>query len=166
MSSARTVITTVPSVTHAEVVVARNCRTEVLAMMLIVASPAVHPPAVPTTVGHIEVRTSEVEVVTVRVAGIDAEMPVACFPEERTIEIGGGQIGFPLPSMQDELQVGIAALPVEAKHVVTTSDTHQIIKVDFVGSLILGIGQIQLVCHLVGQEQGLSPCLLVAHGLY
>ena len=58
-------------------------------------------PSVSAAVGGIEVRASEVEVVAMWVAGVDAEVPVAAFPEEGTIEVAGCDIGVPLPVEQD-----------------------------------------------------------------
>ena len=80
-----TEITTVPTVVHTDMLSVRGV--EVLTMTVIVAVSANSVPSVGTMIGVIEVRTSEVEVVTVRVAGIDAEVPVAGVPVQRTIEI-------------------------------------------------------------------------------
>jgi hypothetical protein len=103
--------------------------------------------------------------VAVRIAQIDAEVPETVTPVEWAIEIGGCTEGVPLPVQQDIAQIQIATLPIGAKHVVVACHTHQIVEVDFECSLILCVCQVQFVSHLVGQEEGLVPCLLVAHCL-
>lgn len=74
------VVTTVPTVAHTSVMVACNVRTVVVAMAGIVSVIVVVMPTVSSAIGGIEVRPTEVEVVTTRIAGVDAEMPVACVP--------------------------------------------------------------------------------------
>ena len=145
------------------VVAAAVRRTEVVAVALIVAVAAIVVPAVAAPIAHVEMWGAEVEVVTARIAGIDAEMPEAGVPVERTVEIGGGTEGIPLPRIEYIAQVQVAALPVGAEHITAARDAHQVVQVDFVGCLILRVSQVQLVCHLVGEEQGLLACLLVAH---
>ena len=108
-------------------------------------------------------RTSKIVVVSMRIASIDPEVPEASIPVQRPIEIGGGTEQAPLPAVKHEIEIGIASLPVRAKDIATSCDPHQIVEIDFVGSLVLRIRQVQLVSHLVGEEQGFSPCLLVTH---
>jgi hypothetical protein len=91
--------------------------TIVVAVSVIVSMCAVVMPGMATTIGGIEVRTSKVEVVTMRVAEIDTEVPVACLPVERTVEIAGCHEGVPLPVVEDIAQVEVTTLPVGAKHV-------------------------------------------------
>lgn len=97
------------------------------------------------------------------IAGVDAEVPMASIPIQRTEEIGGSTEGSPLPVEQDVAHVKVAALPVGAEHIVATGHTHKIIKVYLVCSLILLVGEVKLVCHLVREEKSLVACLLVAH---
>ena len=158
----RAEITTVPAVVHA--VVLPVGRTVVATMSVIVSMTSMVVPGMSATIGGIEVRTSEVEIVTVRITQIDAEVPVACLPVERTVEIAGCHKGVPLPVEENIAEVEITTLPVGAEYVGTSCDTHQIVEVDLVGCLVLGIRQVQLVGHLVGEEQGLVAGLLVAHG--
>ena len=78
MSVVVAIVATIPSVAHTEVGVASDVtRTVVIAMVLIVAASTVHTPAVSTTIGGVEVGATIVEVVTMGIAGIDAEVPVA-----------------------------------------------------------------------------------------
>ena len=141
-------VTTVPTVVHADMLSVRGV--EVLTVAVIVAVSAHSVPGMGTTIGVVEMRTSEVEVVTVRVAGIDAEVPVAGIPVQRTIEIGRCDEGIPLPVEQDIAQVEITALPIGPVHIVTAGDTHQIVEIDLIGSLVLFVSEIQLISHLVG----------------
>ena len=123
----------------------------------------IHPPTVASTIDCPEYGVTEVEVVTVGVAGIDAEVPVAGFPVEGAIEVGGCYIGVVLPVEQDVTQVKVALCPVYAIQVVNGIDTHQVVKVHLKGGLVLLLGEVQLVCHLVGEEQCLLAGLLVTH---
>ena len=156
-------VTTIPAVVHAEVLSVRG--TEVVAVPVVVASSAYSVPGMGTTIGIVEVRTAEIEVVTIRIAGVDTEVPVTSFPVKRTIEIGSSDKSIPLPVEEYIAQVQVAALPVGSEHISTARDSHQVVEVDFVACLILLICQIQLVGHLVGQEQCLVTGLLIAHGI-
>ena len=73
-----TVVTAIPAVQHAEV--CASYQAIVVAVVIVVAVATVQVPGMSTSVGGIECRTSEVEVVAMRIAGIDAEVPVACAP--------------------------------------------------------------------------------------
>ena len=89
----------IPTVVHTYVMILMA--TVVVAVSVIISMCAVVMPGMTATVGGIEVRTSEVEIVTMRVAEIDAEMPVACLPVEGTVEIAGCHKGVPLPVVED-----------------------------------------------------------------
>jgi hypothetical protein len=155
-------LTTVPTVVHAHMLPSWGA--EVLAMAIVIAAIAMYVPGMSATIGGIEVGTSEVEVVTVRIAGIDAEVPVACLPVEGTVEIAGCQEGIPLPVEKNITQIEVATLPIHAEHVVATCHTHQIVEIDFITSLILLVGEVELVCHFICQEQSLVAGLLKTHG--
>ena len=157
---ATTELTTIPAVLHADVL---SVMTIVAAVSVIIAMATYSVPGMGTTIGVIEVRTSEVEVVTVGITGIDAEVPVTGVPVQRTIEIGCCHEGIPLPVEQDITQVEITALPVGSIHIVTAGDTHQVVEIDLLGCLVLFVSKIQLISHLVGQEQGLVASLLITH---
>ncbi len=158
------IVATVPSAAHAEVLVASGiARTVEVTASFVEAAPVVHPPAVASTIGDEEVGTAKVEIVAVWVAGIDAEVPVACIPEERAVEIGGCTEHVPLPGEQNIAEVQVAALPVGAEHIILAGDAHEVVEIYFVGCLVLSIAQVQLVGHLVGEEEGLVACLFVGH---
>lgn len=50
---------------------------------------AVHVPSVSATILNVEGGATKVEIVAVRIASVDAEVPVASVPVEWTIEVGG-----------------------------------------------------------------------------
>lgn len=154
-------VTTIPAIVHAEVLSVR--RTEVLPVSVVVTMSPMNVPGMSTTIGGIEVWTSEEEIVTMRITAINAEVPVACIPVEWAIEVAGCYVGVPLPVEQDIAEIEISALPIGAEHISATCHTHQVVEVDFVSCFVLLVSQIQLVCHLVGEEQGLATGLLVAH---
>ena len=156
---AASVVTTCESVAHASACMASV--SEVTSM--IPAASAIHPPAMTSAIDSPEMGMAKVEVVTVRVAGIDAEVPVAGFPVEGTIEVGSCHEGVVLPVEQDVAQVKVALCPIDAIQVVDGIDAHQVVKVHLVGGLVLLLGEVQLVCHLVGEEQCLLAGLLVTH---
>ena len=99
-----------------------------------------------------------------RIACVDAEVPIPTIPVKRAIEIGCVDIGTILPVKQHIAQVEIALAPIDTIKIIIRIDAHQIIQVDLVGSLILRIRQVEFVSHLVGQEQSLLTCLLITHG--
>ena len=156
-----TEVTPVPAIVHAEVLSGR--RTEVLPVSVVVTMSPMNVPGMSATIGGIEVWTSEEEIVTMRIATIDAEVPIACIPVEWAIEVAGCYVGVPLPVEQDIAEIEIPALPVGTEHISATCYPHQVVEVDFVSCFVLLVSQIQLVCHLVGEEQGLATGLLVAH---
>lgn len=122
-------------------------------------------PAVASAVHGVEAWRTKIKVVTVWIAGVHAEVPIACVPVEWTIEITGITVHAILPIEQNITQIQVAALPVEAVQVVIVVDAHQVVEVNLVGSLILVIGEIEFVCHLVRQEKGLPTRLVVTHGV-
>ena len=158
-----TEVATVPTVVHTNVLSVGG--TVVIAVTVIVAMTSNPMPGVTAAIGGIEVGTAEVEVITMRIAQIDAEVPVACLPVEGTVEITGCHEGIPLPVVENITQVQVTALPVGAEHVGSPSNSHQVVEVDLVGGLILLVCQVQFVGHLVGQEQSLVAGLFVTHGV-
>ena len=160
------IVTAVETIAHSESATTRYVAVSHTPVASVVpAATTVHVPAVTTTIGDIEVRTSEVEVAAVRIAGIDAEVPVATVPVQGTIEVAGGAVCAILPIEQNVAQIHITALPVQSVQVVVVVDAHQIVEVDFVCSLILVFCKIQLIRHLVREEKSLFTCLFVTHGV-
>ena len=116
-------------------------------------------------IGIKEGRVSEVEERAVRIACVDSEVPTV-EPVERAIEVVGQAEGIVLPVEQYVVEVEVAHLPIGTIEVVNSIDAHKVVEVDFVGSLVLVVGEVELIGHLVGEEQGLLACLLVSHGRY
>jgi hypothetical protein len=52
-------------------------RAIIVVTMLIVAAASVHVPTMSSTVRYIDMRTSVIEVVAMRIAGIDSKVPIA-----------------------------------------------------------------------------------------
>lgn len=154
-------IATVPAIVHAKVLSVG--RTEVAAMAIVVSVGAVQMPSMSASICSIEVWTSEVEEIAVRINAVDAKVPESCVPIERTVEVRGCYIGIPLPIKQYVAQVEVTTFPVSAEDVVATCYSHQIVEVYLVGSLILLVGEVQFIRHLIGEEQGFIAGLLVAH---
>jgi hypothetical protein len=155
------IVATVPVVAHAYMLFARVVRTIVAMMIAIIAVTTVHVPAVTTTIGCVEVGTTEVEEVTVWIVDIYSEVPVTGFPVQGTEEICGCTIQIPLPSVEDILQIHVATLPAGAINIVATGYTHQVVQVYLVGGFILLVGEVQLISHFIGQEKSLGACTFV-----
>ena len=124
----------------------------------------VAPPAVPSTVSDVDVRTAEVQVVAVRIVGVYGKMPHTVGPVQRPVEVRCGTECTVLPVEQDVAKVEVALPPVRLVEVVRGIDAHQVVEVNLVSGVILLFGEVQFIGHLVGEEQGLLPCLFVAHG--
>ena len=78
-------VSTIPSIMHPEVLSAS--RTEVVPVSVVVTTSAMDVPSMPTTVGCIEVRTTEVEEVTMWIYAIYSKVPITCLPIKWTVEI-------------------------------------------------------------------------------
>ena len=130
---------------------------------MIPATTTVHSPAVSSTIDVVEVRTAKVEIVTARITGIDAKVPIAGVPVKRTIEVGSFQIHTILPVEENVLQVEVTLSPVNTVEVTLTVYAHQIVKVHFVCCFILFLCKIQLIRHFVGEEESLLASLLITH---
>ena len=61
--------------------------TEVISVSVIIAMASMTMPSMGASIGGVEGRTSEKEVVTVWVTKIYTEVPVSCFPIQWTVEI-------------------------------------------------------------------------------
>ena len=68
-----------------------------------------------------------------------------------------------MPVEEDIAQVEVALAPIYSVEVIYRIDTHQIVEVGLVSSLILVIGQVELVSHLVSEEESLLASLLITH---
>ena len=137
----------------------------VVAVRMVVAAAAVAAPTVSSAVGDVDRWAAEVEVVAPWIARVDGKVPEAVGPIERAVEVGGGAECVPLPLQEDVAHVEVAPLPVRAEHVVDGSDAHEVVEVDFVCGVILLLREVELVGHLVREEESLATCLLVAHGI-
>lgn len=94
-----TIIASVPAVAHTTIAMTIHMGTIVVVSMFVVAATTVHSPAMSAPIGDIEAGTTEIVVITIRVAGIDAKMPVAGTPIEWAIEISGCTESIPLPAI-------------------------------------------------------------------
>ena len=132
---------------------------------VVVAMSAYDVPGMSSPIAGIEHGASEVEVVAMGIAGIDAKVPIASIPVEWAVEVAGGTESLPLPVEQDIAHVEVATLPIGGIDVVVAGYSHEIVEVDLIGSLVLLVGEVELIGHLVGEEQGLVASLLIAHGV-
>ena len=96
------------------------------------------------------------------IMSVYCECPSTSLPSHGAIEMVQCYILVILPRSQHKAEVCIAAIPPDAKHVTMTVQAHQEVEVDLVDCLILCSGKVQLVGHLVAQEQSLVLCCVVA----
>lgn len=99
------------------------------------------------------------------IVSINAEVPYASVPVERTIEIACCTEGIPLPVVEYYLHIEVALTPTFSIDIVNSVDIHEVVEVDLVSSLILLLGQVELIGHLISKEQSLLTSLLVSHSL-
>ena len=121
-------------------------------------------PGMASGVGEHEVRTTEEEVVAMRIARIDTEVPEAIAPVERTVEVRGTAVSAILPVEQDVAQVEVALPPVDTVEVVVVVNTHEVVEIDLIGCFILLVGEVKLIGHLIREEKRLIARLAVTHG--
>jgi hypothetical protein len=78
-------VSTIPAVMHTEVL--SVSWTEVVSVSVVVATSAMDVPSMSTTVSSIEVRTSEVEEITMWIYTIYSKVPISSLPIQWTVEI-------------------------------------------------------------------------------
>lgn len=120
-------------------------------------------PAVTAAIHGVEMWVSEVEVVASRIACVYSEVPAACLPVQRTIEIRSCTICAVLPVEKYVAEIEVSLSPVVPVQVVVIIDTHQIIEIYLVCCFILVVSEVKLVRHLVGKEKCAFACLFVTH---
>ena len=101
---------------------------------------------VASLIAHKYRRTSLVEMAAVGIVAVDVESPGPRLPCERTIEVGKSHILVVLIGGQDILEVCVTAVPPATKNVIPSVNTHQVVQVDLIDCIILGIRQVQLPC--------------------
>ena len=107
-------------------------------------------------VGNENLRVSVEETASV-IVGVHCECPATCMPSYRTIEVSQAHVLIELPAVQHKAEVCITTIPPDAEDITVSVQAHQVVKVDLVDCLILCSGEVQLVSHLVAQEQ----CLML-----
>ena len=109
-------VTTIPAIVHSKVLSVG--RTEMTSVVVVVAMCTMQVPGMSTTICSIEVRTSEVEEITMWIYAVDAKVPVSSLPVQWAIEIRSSYVSIPLPVEEDIAQIEISALPISAKYIV------------------------------------------------
>ena len=109
---------------------------------------------------HLGVR---VEQTPCGIVAVDREHPAALYPRKRAEEVGCGHIAVVLPAGEHEAQVGITTLPVDAEEVGTVVHAEQVVEIDLIDILVLCAAEVELVGHLVGEEESLVASLVVSH---
>jgi hypothetical protein len=95
------------------------------------------------------------EVAAIRIYTVDPELPAAVTPSQRTIEILQPEEVLVLIARQYPLYLIVALLPHVAIEIKGRTYTHEVVEVDLIDRFILRRREIQLIGHLVRQEQGL-----------
>ena len=84
-------------------------------------------------------------------------------PRQRTIEIVGTDVDFPLAIVEEIAQSDVAVAPTPRVKVVIGVDATQITVVDFVHPVVFSGRKSQLPCHLIGQITGFGTCFPAIH---
>jgi len=138
----------------------RSCwRREVVTMVEAGAPMAVS--ASEVLVGHGMTVIHQAAVVTI----VYDQVPCTCSPYQWAVEVVTADIAVVLPLSKHHLEVAVANIPPGAEQVVLGVYVEKIVEVDFIHSLILCIGEVQLICHLVAEEQGFVACGVIWHCL-
>ena len=154
------------SISHSRVCASvRDCGAVVVYAVYVPRPTAVPVPAVCASVRYVSCRTREIEVRAVRIVRVDAEMPVTVVPEHGTEEIACSLVCGILPVIEYVAEVYVTLSPWSGINVTCSSYLHQVVEVYLVCGLILLLCEVQLVSHLVCQEQSLLACLCVCHSL-
>ena len=119
---------------------------------------------VTTLVGHIHLWMRIIEMASV-VVSVHCKRPAACLPCYRTIEVRESHILVVLPAVQDIAEVSVTAIPPDAEDITVSVQAHQVVEVNFIDCLILCSGEVELVSHLVREEEGFVLCCVIAHGV-
>ena len=119
-------------------------------------------PVVAALVSHEHRWTGIVEMASV-VVRVHCKRPAAGLPCYRTIEVGECHILVELPAVQDIAEVSVTAIPPDAEDITVSVQAHQVVEIDLIDCLILCSGEIELVSHLVREEEGLVLCCVIAH---
>ena len=91
-------------------------------------------------------------------------MPNAHVPVDRTVEIVEIAESPVLPIDEDMAHIDITVCPINAEDVRLAADATEVVEVYLIGSLVLVLSEVELVSHLVGEEERLLARLLEAHG--
>ena len=117
-----------------------------------------------TLVGHEHRWTVIVEMASV-VVRVHCKRPAASLPSYRAIEVGESHILVVLPAVQDIVEVSVTAIPPDAEDISVSVQAHQVVEVDLIDCLILCSGEVELVGHLVREEEGFVLCCVIAHSV-
>ena len=97
------------------------------------------------------------------VVRVHCKRPAAGLPCYRTIEVGESHILVILPAVQDIAEISVTAVPPDAEDITISIQAHQVVEIDLIDSLILCSGEVELVSHLVREEEGFVLCCVIAH---
>ena len=110
--------------------------------------------AVAAPVGNEYLRVCVVEMTSV-IARVHCECPAASLPSHRAIEVSQAHVLIILPAVQHKAEVCIAAIPPDAEDITVSVQAHQVVEIDLIDCLVLCSGEVELVRHLVREEEGL-----------
>lgn len=100
----------------------------------------------------------EVVVTITVILTVDGEYPSSRLPRHGVAEVVSSHEDIVLPVLQDAAQVAQAVVVVIAIEVGLGVNVEQVVKVDFIGILILLVVEVELVCHLVREVECFCLC--------
>ena len=160
-----TIISAIPTVTHTREATAMCYTMSMREISMIPRTTTIVMPAMTSSVCNIEMWTTEIEVVTMWIASVDAKVPIATLPPQWAIEIACCTESLILPVEKNISQVLITMNPVVSKHIIVCINTQEIVKIYLVCSLILLFIKVKLIRHFICKEQSLLASLLVTHSI-
>ena len=97
------------------------------------------------------------------VAVVDREAESIIDYCNRVIEVSGSQISSVLPSGEYPFELALTAVPEDTENVGSTHQAYEVIVIDLIYRIVLCVGEIELISHLVGEEERFCLCSCVAH---
>ena len=94
---------------------------------------------------------------------VDCKADYVVIDTDRFVEVGGSQVMPVLPAGEYPLELALSTVPENSENVRSAHQTYEVIVIDLINCIILCIGEIELISHLIGEEQGLCLCSCVAH---
>lgn len=100
----------------------------------------------------------------VSVVVIDREADhIGVVHHNRFVEVSVGQICSVLSAGEHPFELALATVPEYSENVRSTYQAYEVVVIDLIHCIILSVCEIELISHLVGEEERFCLCSFVAH---